>query len=98
MEKGIVESIMVGVTFYALYFDDIRILLFDKSSDETFYMITFLCLLLFLFEFILLTIVKPDYPLSFSFWMDLVSSVSLVFDIPWLSGALFSIQLDGDQA
>lgn len=80
---------MTVVTIYALYADDIRILAFDKAADPTFHDITFVCLVLFLTEFMVFTLVKPEYPLSFSFWMDIVSSVSLIFDIPWLTEDLF---------
>lgn len=57
-------------------------------------MITFVCLILFMTEFLVFTFAKPEYPLSFSFWMDIVSSVSLIFDVPWLTKALFGLELE----
>jgi hypothetical protein len=32
---------------------------------------------------------KKDYFLSFFFWLDLVSTVSMIFDIGWISDLLY---------
>ncbi len=83
-------------TFFALYGDNIRVVSVDKQSDYIFYNVTFSCFVLFFLELILNSIGKIDYIFSFSFWMDCVSTVSLIFDIPWFSKLLFDISFDGN--
>lgn len=39
-------------------------------------------------ELILGSIAKEDYFLGFYFWLDLVSTVSLIFDIGWFWDAI----------
>lgn len=39
-------------------------------------------------ELILASISKDDYFLSFYFWLDLISTVSLIFDIGWFWDAI----------
>ena len=38
---------------------------------------------LFMIELILASLVKEDYFLGFYFWLDLISTISLIFDIGW---------------
>jgi len=39
-------------------------------------------------SFIFLT-EKPGYFLGFFFWLDIISTLSLIFDIGWISNAIF---------
>jgi hypothetical protein len=57
---------------------------FPKSWDATFDGITILCLCLFSVEIILFSIVIDEYFLSFYFWLDIVSSISLITDIQFM--------------
>ena len=75
---------MTVVTIYTLFFDDIRVLLIPKSADDAFFSITVLCFLLFLFEIVLSCIVKKGYTFSFFFWLDMLATFSMIFDIGWL--------------
>lgn len=75
---------MTVVTVYTLFFDDIRVILIPKAADDAFYTITVLCFLLFLFEIILSSVTKPGYWLSFFFWLDILATFSMVFDIGWI--------------
>ena len=97
IENIFVETLTTLATFYALYGDNIRVVSFDKSQDYVFYLITFCCFVLFSFELLGNSIAKANYISSFTFWMDLVSTLSLIFDIPWLSKAFFNISFDGNQ-
>jgi hypothetical protein len=45
---------------------------------------------LFMIELVLASFVKEDYFLSFYFWLDLVSTVSLIFDIGWFWDAILN--------
>ena len=71
---------MTIMTVYALFGDDIRMLLFSKPADETFFALTYLSFASFMVELILSCIAKEDYIWGFYFWLDLVSTLSLVMD------------------
>ena len=75
---------MTIVTVYALYFDDIRILVFPKKADDFFYGITLLGILLFSAEIIIASYAKEGYWGSFFFWLDIVSTVTMIPDCGWI--------------
>lgn len=75
---------MTVVTIYTLFFDDIRVILIPKSADDVFFTITVICFMLFLFEIILSSVTKPGYWMSFFFWLDVMATFSMVFDIGWI--------------
>jgi hypothetical protein len=75
---------MTTLTVYALFADDLRLLLTDKSSDEVFYSVTLFAFLAFMIELILASLATPDYFFGFYFWLDLVATLSLVTDIAWI--------------
>jgi hypothetical protein len=92
LEKAInhwtVTAFMTGVTVYALFGDDIRAGCFRKPADNIFYGFTIAAMALFFLELCLASIAKEDYFLSFYFWLDLISTVSLIFDIGWFWDAI----------
>ena len=79
---------MILVTFYALFADDFRILATPIDADEYFYSITTLSLALFLVEILFASIAKEKYFLGFYFWLDLISTISLITDIGWIMDLL----------
>ena len=79
-----VTTLMTFVTIYALLGDDIRLLGFGKTADNGFYTMTAVAMGLFFVELILSSVAKPDYFLSFYFWLDLISTISLITDIGWI--------------
>ena len=79
---------MFLVTLYALLGDDIRLLAFPKSLDDTFIKMTIASLFLFLIELTLASIGQPDYLGSFFFWLDLISTLSIITDIPPIMDAM----------
>jgi hypothetical protein len=79
---------MTIVTIYALFGDDIRALCFAKSADTVFYGLTITAMSLFMIEIVIASISKEDYFLSFYFWLDLVATLSLIFDIGWFWDAI----------
>jgi hypothetical protein len=79
---------MTIVTLYALFGDDTRAIAFTKTADNTFYGLTTAAMSLFAIEIILASIAKEDYFLGFYFWLDTVSTVSLIFDIGWFWDAI----------
>lgn len=72
---------MTIVTIYALLGDDLKLLTTTLSADDTFTTLTSIALVLFMLELILASIGKEGYINSFFFWLDLVSTLSLVTDI-----------------
>lgn len=75
---------MTLVTVYALFGDDFRTLFFTKAADNTFNTLTSIAFGSFILELLLSCIGKEDYFLGFYFWLDLVSTVSLIMDIGWI--------------
>lgn len=90
-----IQLFMTIITVYALLGDDFRLLFFSKASDDTFTMLTFASMILFLLELVLASVGKPDYFNSFFFWLDLFSTISLITDIEFIMNALTG---GGDQA
>jgi hypothetical protein len=85
VDNSYVVIFMTIVTIYALFFDDIRLVVFTKSDDDIFFGITSACLFFFTLEIVLSSYSKPDeYFLSFFFWLDVVSTLSLIPDIGWI--------------
>lgn len=78
---------MTIITLYALFGDDVRMLFFTKSADNTFYSLTSLAFVSFCAELILSCMAKDEYFLGFYFWLDLVSTLSLIMDIGWIMNA-----------
>ena len=79
-----VTIIMAIVTLWALFGDDIRMYFTNKDADDGFYVSFLTCLILFFIELIVNTLVFDDYKFGFFFWLDLIATLSLVWDIPWL--------------
>jgi len=83
-----VTIFMTIVTIYALFGDDVRALAFTKTADKVFYGLTITAMSLFLIEIIFASIAKEGYFNSFYFWLDLVATLSLIFDIGWFWDAI----------
>ena len=75
---------MTVVTAYSLFFDDIRVLLIPNTADEVFYLITFGAMMSFAIEIAISTYCKEEYINTFFFWLDIISTVSMIPDIPWI--------------
>lgn len=85
---------MAIITIYILFADDVRQLT-DKSNDDGFYGTSFACILIFFLEIIILSIVRPGYVCSFFFWMDLISTLTTLMDIPWVINGMGLSVLSG---
>src|SRR5258706_14071264 len=78
---------MTIITVYALFGDDVRMLFFTSAADNVFYGLTTLAFVSFSLELVLSCYAKEDYFLGFYFWLDLVSTLSLIMDIGWIMNA-----------
>ena len=75
---------MTVITVYSLFFDDIRQLTIHPSKDDICFGVTTACMGFFLVEIVLAAIAIEDYFLSFFFWLDIISTLSMVPDIGWM--------------
>ncbi|KAJ8609169.1 hypothetical protein CTAYLR_008409 [Chrysophaeum taylorii] len=75
------------VTTFALFGDDIRIMAFTGrgSADLTFSILNVIGMAIFTFEIGGLCSTKAEYFNGFYFWLDVVSTASMIFDIKWLN-------------
>lgn len=79
---------MTIITIYALFGDDVRAVACPKSADEVFYSLTCVSLFFFTVEIIMASIAQKGYFLGFYFWLDTVSTISLLTDIGWLMDSI----------
>lgn len=71
------------VTLYTLFFDDIRTIFIPKEQDDIFFTITLICFIIFMVEIIIGASCRRVYFLTFFFWLDLISTLSMLPDIGW---------------
>jgi len=89
IESSYVIIFMLVVTIWVLFGDDIRQLTVDSRYDDPFYIITLVCFGLFVVEIILTLYAKPDYRWGFFFYLDILSTLTLLLDVQWISDGLF---------
>lgn len=75
---------MTVMTIWALFGDDFKWSFTGPDADGAFDAIAFIALLMFGTELTMSCLAKPNYYNSFYFWLDVVSTVSLVPDITFL--------------
>ena len=75
------QFLLFAFTLYALLGDDMRLYFFMKSSDDVFLTLNIITLIFFSVEIILSSIGMQGYFGNFFFWLDFVSTISLITDI-----------------
>ena len=80
---------MMLITIWVLFGDDIRQIIVNAESDDIFYWIVVACFILFSIEIILTFYSKESYRWSFFFYLDMVSTLTLLLDVAWISEELF---------
>lgn len=80
------------LTVYSLFFDDFRTALFDPAVDIYYDVIGLIILGVFTLEIVLSSFFIDNYFLSFFFFLDIVSTASIVFDVNFLSDAIFGTE------
>jgi hypothetical protein len=87
-EQSAFNFVMLICTIYALYVPDIYIAAYTTpQSDVVILTLTNFVLFLFFIEFAYYSFFKKDYFNSFFFWLDLISTASLIPDALDLYGA-----------
>lgn len=77
------------VTIWALFSDDIRQAAVTAQEDNVFYVLIMICFGVFVLEVILSSIAVNDYFLGFYFWLDIISTLTILLDVGWIQSALF---------
>ena len=78
------------VALYSLFSDDIRMAGFDASADLAFDVVHMILILIFGVEIILNWVAIEDYPFSFYFFLDLISSLSILLDISMITELMYT--------
>jgi hypothetical protein len=78
------------LTLFALFGDDINTCAFDKSSDYTFDILQLVVMGIFFVEAVLSSIAINGYLFSFFFWLDLLSTVTILMDVNMFTDVIFS--------
>jgi hypothetical protein len=91
VDGKIVILLMTMVTLWALFGDDIRLVATSKDADNYFYTSFTIILVMFIVEIYFTSLVVDGYKYSFFFWLDIIASVSLVLDIPFMINPLITL-------
>ena len=68
--------------FWALIGSNVQLALTSAAADFYFEGVTLLLFSAFILEWLAQIVARPGYPWSFFFYLDIVSALSLLFDIP----------------
>lgn len=90
------QGLMTIITIYSLFGDDVRQMAFTAQSDTIFYILSSISLAAFSVEIILQSMLREDYWLGFYFWLDVISTVSLLTDIGWVMNAIVDLSSGGN--
>lgn len=82
---------MIIVTFWALFAEDCRYMFLPKDVDQIWWGFTSFSLAAFTIEIIMAFYAKKEYRFSFFFFLDSLSTVSLLFDIGWFLNSITSL-------
>ena len=77
------------VTVWALFSDDIRILATNAYHDDVFNVLILICFAVFVLEIIFSSLGINEYFLGFYFWLDFISTLTILLDVGWIQEALF---------
>jgi len=77
------------LTFYALFGDDMRLMFTDKPADIIFDGLTAATMLVFCVEIVVCSVGKAGYLFGFFFFLDILSTVTLILDITFVAEACF---------
>ncbi len=83
-----IQLLLLIVTLYSLFADDYRVLASDKQLDVIYDVFVMLCLGIFSIEIVIAAIWKPLYVKSYYFYLDIISTASLILDFGPVSTAI----------
>lgn len=88
LEGNFVTILMTLVTIFALVGDDIRLWMTTRPADQYFVIGLSISFVLFTLEVLITSVVVDDFKYSFFFYLDIVATLSIVSDIPWMLNLL----------
>lgn len=89
---------MLIVTLYILFVSDIQSAFLTNEFDDTLTNLQVLCLALFVAELMLNCIFFDNYNWTFYFWLDLISTISLITEIDFMfNGIIDLLDSSGDE-
>jgi len=88
-------AIMIVALLLALFLPDVWVLA-SVNNNVAIDAVLFVVMILFAFEFVMLCSVDATYVLSFFFFMDIIGTVSMCFDISWMAGPDITQEQIGD--
>ena len=74
------NALMVILTLYALFGDDVRLAFYDVDSDQVFFTLSILAMIMFLIEMALQFYFRLEYRWGFYFVLDVLSTASMLPD------------------
>jgi hypothetical protein len=81
-------AINILVTLFSLFARDFTLAFLPKAADTAISIILLVIFLYYCFEILFQIATQPQYFLRFYFWLDLIGTVSLTFDIEFLAAPL----------
>ena len=84
MSHWFIVTFIIILTLFALFGYDFRLAFFSKGSDDAFSYLTAIIIGIFTVEITLNAISEDKYINSFYFWLDTLSTISLLLDISWV--------------
>ena len=90
LDSSAVAAIGIVATLVTLFAYSFDIAFLPITLDMPTAIILLMCFIFFLLEFICQLIARDNYFLSFFFWMDLVGTASIIFDINPLTGWFYA--------
>ena len=88
LDNNWVTLFMTLWTIFALFGDDIKSLATPKSADTTFSILTIIAMFFFTLEIVLSCIFKPGYIFGFYFFLDVISTLTMLMDVTWFWNAI----------
>ena len=92
------QILITILTVYSLFADDIRTAVFSAPIDIYFDWMSLVVMSVFTVEILLSSAFVEGYFLSFFFFLDIVSTVSIIFDINFISDIIFSTSTNSNLA
>jgi hypothetical protein len=84
IDSNIQLFVMAFLTAFALFASDIKSISIDPQHDDAFNILFYIVLASFILELLITWYTKSGYFNSFFFWLDILSILSMIFEIEWV--------------
>lgn len=95
LENSKVQLFLLIVTLYALFADDYRYLTCKKEVDVVYDVFNIICIVIFTVEIVVSCIFKPGYFNSYYFYLDIISTASLILDFTPVKNEMIEFSYTG---